>query len=125
MTKERKWAIEQWKTIRHSIEEVSTIDIVKPISPYMWKYNCWFCHYLRDYSEEFMQGCKRCPLNKWAINKGIIKESSEYGCTLYARTLYAIVMDTRASLEDRLEACDLIIKALEGEHIWEETGGSV
>jgi hypothetical protein len=124
MTKERKWAIEQWKTIRHSIEEVSTIDIVKPISPYMWKYNCWFCHYLRDYGAD-TQGCEKCPLHKWAVNKGIIKGSLEYGCTLYARTLYAIVIDTKNSLEDRLEACDLIIKALEGEHIWEETGGSV
>ena len=124
MTKERKVAIEQWQTIRRWIEETpDCIVMIKPLVSYEWKHNCWFCQYVRDYNDDALciyEGCKQCPLNKWALNKGIIKSHNDFGCLHDKRTLYSMVCNPRYSLEERLEACDLIIKAPKGEHIWEK-----
>lgn len=125
MTKERKAAIEQWQKAKIWIIEIPSKAFIKPDTAYAWEHNCWFCQYVRDNCDTpnalyNYQGCSHCPLNKWALAKGVIKSQDDFGCTHYAETLFHKVCDPKYLLEDRLEACDLIIRALKGEHIWED-----
>lgn len=123
MTRERKAAIKQWQLFRDLIRQDPTLPIAKPLVHYKWNNNCWFCQYVRDNSDDSLrnnQGCECCPLNKWAVNKGLIKSEYDFGCDFNIPTLYAIVCNPKSYLAARLEACDLIIKALKGEHIWEK-----
>lgn len=121
MTKERKAAIEQWETVKN---DLATFGIFKkPVAEYNWQCNCWFCHYVRDHSAPgYDNGCTKCPLWKWAkaYFPGGISET-DCGCShaYWYTTLYHKVADESERLEERLKACDLIIAALKGEHIWE------
>jgi len=121
MTKERKAAIEQWETIREGIQFDGSFK--KPLTPYLWSNNCWFCNYVRDLGTRMPDnGCRKCPLWKWAKTHSFITET-DCGCShnWYYNTLYNIVCDEKYSSYVRIKACDLIIAALKGEHIWERT----
>lgn len=123
MTKERKAAIEQWEKIKDRILQDGIFD--KPDSGYDWWYNCWFCNYirlpyLRVCEHPHDNGCCKCPLWKWAdAHNGESFTKNDCGCSGYYNTLYYTVTDNSEKREKRIEACDLIIAALKGEHIWE------
>ena len=120
MTKERKAAIEQWEIIRKQL--VSTGPFCKPESGYAWMFNCWFCQYVGSPNGHNMDnGCRKCPLWKWAdVFNGEFFTKCDCGCSGGYITLYSIVTGEHLDIAERLKACDLIIRALKGEHIWEE-----
>lgn len=119
MTKERKAAIEQWETIKKQLKETGVFK--KPDSGYIWQCNCWFCHYVRDHETPGDDnGCTRCPLWKYTAAHCASVTKYDCGCSTKIKgSLYQIVTDESRNLEERLKACDLIIAALKGEHIWE------
>ena len=119
MTKERKAAIEQWETIRARIKSGEIFK--KPDSGYAWQCNCWFCHYVRDHEAPGNDnGCTKCPLWKYTAAHCANVNLYTCGCShYYHRTLYNKVTDESKRRKERLKACDLIIAALKGEHIWE------
>ena len=123
MTKERKLAVEMWKIIRHSIENDNRLilsDIAEIKKEFCKKHNlkwssqCWFCTYVQKpiVSEGRRKGCSACPIGNFDNPLG-----SVFGCN--EGSLYAIVLNhiNDYSTEERLEACDKIIKALEGKKI--------
>ena len=118
MTKERKAAIEQWETIKKQLKETGVFK--KPATDYRWLCNCWFCQYVRDHSTPcYDNGCTKCPLWKWAKAHYNSIENEDCGCSSYYPSLYHTAADESERLTERLKACDLIIAALKGEHIWE------
>lgn len=123
MTKERKLAVEMWEIIRQAIENNKHLihsDISEIKKKFCkehhleWVSGCWFCTYVRKsvLSRGRRKGCNACPIARFDDPLGIF-----FGCD--KDSLYAIVLNHRNnfSIEERLEACDKIIKALEGERI--------
>ena len=117
MTKERKLAIEMWKTIRQAIiiHPNTSISLIKADfcaeHNLNWDYNCWFCQYMRndDYDEsDRLKGCTKCPI---AHNAAKAKPSL-CGCLPFS--LWDMATNSIFSKEVKLEACDKIIKALGG-----------
>ena len=97
MTKERRLAIEMWEGIRKYImtaTRATSTDIYFYKETFCedhdlnWMWNCWFCHYIMK--------CSKCPLK---------------GC---ARGYHSCVMDEFKDKKVRVEACNVIIKALGG-----------
>ena len=119
MTKERKAAIKQWEKIREGIQFDGSFK--KPLTPYRWSNNCWFCNYVRDRDARIPdKGCRKCPLWKWNDAQYSFVAEEDCGCSGYYNTLYMIAQGGGLSRSTRIKACDLIISALKGEHIWEE-----
>ena len=98
MTKERKLAIQMWYNIKNKIIYYSYFSD-RSIWYYKeefckehnlkWLNHCWFCQY--------MPKCEYCPLRNCSHS-----------------SVYHIICTSQADKEIRLEACDIIIAALEG-----------
>ena len=95
MTKERKLAIQMWQGIKNEIAKnpyLSDIGIYRLKQKFciqhklQWNCHCWFCQYIPN--------CRQCPLRNCFV--------------------YHIVCTSWNNKEMRLEACDIIIAALEG-----------
>lgn len=105
MTKERKLAIEMWTNIRDRIatfdHEMGQVAIIKykdefcKLHSLHWALNCWFCQYIKG-RYRYTAGCLMCPLR-----------SCVHGCYSYA-------LDETMDKDERVEACNNIIKALGG-----------
>ena len=127
MTKERKAAIEQWQRVLEQLLRIRDNPnisryIFKKDMGYKWVANCWFCTYIRK-KEGGSQGCERCPLFKYSVaNKpdycvSYTSYSDYCGCT-GSWSLYVRVRDIDNDINNRIAACQLIISALKGIHIW-------
>jgi hypothetical protein len=106
MTKERQLAIQMWEEIKRFIMS-SPEGSVKTFKQtfcrdheLFWNCSCWFCQYIKD--------CNKCPI----MGCYIFNRSNLNGSNLYSRVLCAV------SIEERLDACDKIIRALKGEYRW-------
>lgn len=121
MTKERKAAIKQWESIKEHLTKTGEFNKLLD-SRYAWRCDCWFCQYVRDNSAPFPDnGCIKCPLLKWSKVNSAHIDDDDCGCfTMFEDSLYQKVRDENIRLEVRVKACDLIIAALKGEHIWED-----
>jgi len=124
MTKERKLAIKMWKQIRKGIKfkryffGMISIEYLK--SDFCIKHNlnwfhqCWFCQYIRrgesSHKPLGREGCNLCPI----ATKEAKLNSNVCGCGSYD-SLWKIVTNEYLKTKVRLEACNKIIKALEGE----------
>jgi hypothetical protein len=125
MTKERKAAIEQWQRVLEQLLRIRDNPniylsryIYKKDMGYGWLANCWFCTYIRK-KEEGSQGCERCPLSKYDVAKGLLYSYYCGGCGCTGSwSLYGRVIDIDNDINDRIAACQLIISALKGKHIW-------
>ena len=98
MTKERKLAIQMWQEIKNEIANnpnFSNRDIVNYKNEFCAKHNlfwgdgCWFCQYIPN--------CWQCPLRTCSYS-----------------SVFHITCTSWINKEIRLEACDIIIAALEG-----------
>ena len=127
MTKERRLAIEMWERIVKELENekryVLPTDTIGDIKADVcksnnlhWKYNCWFCQYMRyDYrylpSREHIpqesNGCQNCPLYK--EHEDMLYDD-ECGCTHRVKTLWNRVTDGDVSAAKR------ILELLKGGH---------
>ena len=119
MTRERKLAIQMWEEIRVHIRDVKRVkDINREYiarfkyafcaeHEVSWMHGCWFCKYVRYHDKAHGEGCQRCPLSDG--HKGAII-GYDSGCceNAYNRVLNAKQRKTR------LEACDEIIRILNG-----------
>ena len=124
MTKERKLAIEMWKQIRKEIEFkgmfFNTISMMNLKAKFTmsnnldWECNCWFCQYVRRGKSSRLslgtEGCNLCPIatEEAKLNPCVC------GC-VGKDSLFQMAMNIHLRTKVRLEACDKIIKALEGE----------
>lgn len=121
MTKERKTAIKQWEKIRDRLYKDGIFE--EPYTGYEWLNNRWFCQYVRNHHAVFPNnGCSKCPLLKWVLAHQACVDEEDCGCACwpYYDTLYYKVCDENRTLRERIKACDLIIEALKGKHIWEK-----
>ena len=117
MTKERKAAIAQWERIKEDLLRGGEFAKTRP---YSWWYNCWFCQYIRfSRIDGTNSGCSKCPLWKYTASKCSSLDETDCGCARWF-SLYEKARSFLNPLTVRLEACDLIIRALKGERIWEE-----
>ena len=123
MTKERKAAIKQWEHILEQLLRMRdnpniSMYIYKKDMGYSWLASRWFCTYMRK-TEKGSQGCERCPLFKYSVAKDpFVRYKRDYcGCTGYC-SLYIRVKNVDNDIYDRIAACQLIISALKGKHIW-------
>lgn len=118
MTRERKLAIKMWEEVKKQLPEwyeENQGDIVADLKYFKatfcfqnnlrWKYNCWFCQYIRleqNKSTEWNKHleCTKCPLRSCNHRNPL--------------TAWARLVDEDNSLEIRIAACDEIIAALKG-----------
>ena len=111
MTKERRIAIQMWKRIKTLLPRWYASDrntVGDKVLMYKhkfcsrkkvtWIYDCWLCHYVGHIGVSVQ--CRRCPLKSC---------NSTYDG---GDSPWQIVMQSRYSLEKKLDACDIIIKAL-------------
>ena len=116
MTKERKLAIKIWEGIvEHCKDEDFNLDYAKEAaSKYNWKFDCWFCQYVRS-SERHApyNGCAKCPLFHYEIKRGNVpRHSGACGCCYYdwqQPTLYYCVR----KYKDKT-AAEIILRLLRG-----------
>ena len=103
MTRERKLAIEMWEEVKKQLPgwKCDVVFALKTLKANFcrqngldWRYDCWFCQYVRD-------DCHKCPLHSC-------------DCHNFA-TAWARIVDEGTSLRTKLAACDDIIAALKGE----------
>lgn len=140
MTRERKLAIQMWKEIRSILknkpEELNTpYALIKYKEEFCAKHNlywfssCWFCHYIVAADKEsslFFCSTKHgtCPLYKPLHEYYPMKSPERKGCLDYfivsnqcgeASSKYLADNGFQFKIEERIAACDRIIKTLGGE----------
>lgn len=139
MTKERKLAIKMWEDIKQRILDGRiTDDVIITFYKHQiaigygahWKYDCWFCQYVRrDFARfgDFWEGtgkakglgdsgCNFCPLAKAHPDYNPSDIFRDCGCSL-PRAPWDVISCKNYDKNEKAAACDIIIKALKGEPI--------
>ena len=140
MTKERKIAIKVWEKIRDDLANnriaqgtsfwVYKREIVRSFGITHWSSACWLCQYVRrDYDSygDFWEktgkakglgeeGCNFCPLAKANPLYNPSDATCDCGCFLKGSP-WTIVSNSLYTADERVAACNTIIRALKGEPI--------
>ena len=139
MTKERKIAIKIWEELKQMIlDDTLPSELFFVVKGKLasnkynmsWTDSCWFCQYVRREYDRFgdfwektgkakglgEEGCNLCPLAKAHPAYNPSDAGKDCGCIL-AGAPWRIVSNNCRPKEERAAACDIIIKALKGEHI--------